>query len=127
MGEEMGLGVTLRRVIGAASVLAAATALAASLASGASPAVASHGALLHLVKPGLGVNANKSSNWFGYNQGSQEQGGTKFHSIAGDWTVPTARQHTRGGRGSSPTGIGIGGGGVAAKAKMGDRSRIQRG
>src|SRR3954470_1652700 len=127
MGEEMGLGVTLRRVIGAASVLAAATALGASLASGASPAVASHGALLHLVKPGLGVNANKSSNWFGYNQGSQEQGGTKFHSIAGDWTVPTARQHTKGRSESSSTWIGIGGGCVDAKCNMGDSTLIQTG
>jgi hypothetical protein len=127
MGEEMGLRVTLRRVIGAASVLAAATALGASLASGAAPAAESHGALLHLVKPGVGVNANKSSNWFGYNQGSQEQGGTKFHSIAGDWTVPTARQHTKGRSESSSTWIGIGGGCVDARCNMGDETLIQTG
>src|SRR3954454_9676967 len=96
MGEEMGVGVTLRRVMGAASVLAAATALGASLASGSAPAVESHGAPLHLVKPGSGLNANQSSNWLGYNQGSQEQGGTTWHPIAGVGTVPPASQHTKG-------------------------------
>jgi hypothetical protein len=127
MGEEMGLLVTFRRVTGAVAVLAAATGLGASLASGAAPAPESHGALLHLVKPGLGVNANKSSNWFGYNQGSLEKGGTKFHSIAGDWTVPTARQHTKGRSESSSTWIGIGGGCVDAKCNKGDETLIQTG
>jgi hypothetical protein len=127
MGEEMGLRVTFRRVTGAVAVLAAATGLGASLASGAVPAAKSHGALLHLVKPGVGANANKSSNWFGYNQGSQERGGTKFHSIAGDWTVPTAKQHTKGRSESSSTWIGIGGGCVDAKCNMGDETLIQTG
>jgi hypothetical protein len=116
-----------RRVVGAIAIVAGVTALGASLASGAVATADSHGNLLRIVKPGLGANANQSSNWFGYNQGSQEQGGKKFHSIAGDWNVPTARQHTKGHSESSSTWIGIGGGCVDAKCSMGDSTLIQTG
>ncbi len=112
-------------MIGAA-VLAASTALGASLASGSVEVPGSHGDVLHLVRPGLGSNASKSSNWFGYNQGSQERG-VKFHSIAGDWTVPRARQHTKRQAESSSTWIGIGGGCTNAKCTRGDETLIQTG
>jgi hypothetical protein len=62
-------------------------ALAAS--AGAASAGGAHGQLLH-----IRANTNQSSNWFGYNQGTLEQGGTLFNSIAGDWTVATASRHT---------------------------------
>ena len=117
---------TGRRATFAAAVLAASTALGVSLASGSVGVPGSHGHLLHLVKPGLGANASKSSNWFGYNQGSQERG-MKFHSIAGDWTVPSARQHTKGRSESSSTWIGIGGGCTNAKCTRGDETLIQTG
>ena len=109
-----------------AATLAASVVLGASFASGSVGLPSSHGNLLHLVKPGLGANASQSSNWFGYNQGSQERG-MKFHSIAGDWTVPTARQHTRGHAESSSTWIGIGGGCTDAKCTRGDQTLIQTG
>jgi hypothetical protein len=62
------------------------------------------------------ANTNQSSNWFGYNQGTLEKGNTLFTSIAGDWTVPTATQHTGGHEEYSSDWIGIGGGCVDAAA-----------
>ena len=110
----------------AAAVLAASTSLGASLAAGSVGVPGSHGDLLHLVGPGLGANASQSNNWFGYNQGSQERN-MKFHSIAGDWTVPSARQHSKGQAESSSTWIGIGGGCTDAKCTKGDETLIQTG
>ena len=55
------------------------------------------------------IDANQSSNWGGYNQGAIEKGGI-FTSVAGDWTVPTATQHTHGQDEYSSAWIGIGGG-----------------
>jgi len=75
----------------------------------------------------VGANATESSNWFGYNQGTLEQGGKQFHSIAGTWTVPRARQHTKGQAESSSTWIGIGGGCVDARCGVGDSTLIQTG
>src|SRR4051794_26924538 len=102
-------------------------ALAAVLTLGvtAGPATAatplSHGQLL---RP---FNTNQSNNWFGYNQGSLELGGKLFHSVSGDWTVPTASQHTRGQDESSSDWIGIGGGCVDANCAVGDNTLIQTG
>src|SRR3954463_1419583 len=101
---------------GAAVLLAFASTPAASAA-----AHASHGQLL---RP---FNANQSNNWFGYNQGTLEQGGKLFHSISGDWTVPTASQHTAGQAESSSDWIGIGGGCVGAGGTVGDNTLIQTG
>ena len=120
---------TVRRATAVLAVLAASIVMGASLASGnegAAGVASSHGSLLHLVKPGLGANANESNNWFGYNQGSQERG-MKFHSISGDWTVPTAKQHTKGQAEASSTWIGIGGGCVDAGCTKGDQTLIQTG
>jgi hypothetical protein len=126
--EEDHMSISSRRpfAIGALGV-----ALALSLAAGtasASAAPRSHGQLLHLAKPGLRANANQSTNWFGYNQGTLEQGGLKqFHSITGDWTVPTVSQHTPGQDESSSDWIGIGGGCVDANCQVGDNTLIQTG
>jgi hypothetical protein len=102
-------------------------ALGAWLPSAAFGAPDAHGHRLHVVKPGLRANANESGNWFGYNQGTLEQGGEQFHSIAGVWTVPTARQHANGAAEASSTWIGIGGGCVDARCTMGDPTLIQTG
>ena len=101
---------------GAAVLLAVASTPAASAA-----ALSSHGQLL---RP---FNANQSNNWFGYNQGSLELGGKLFNSISGDWTVPTATQHTPGQAESSSDWIGIGGGCVDANCAVGDNTLIQTG
>jgi hypothetical protein len=97
-------------------------ALAGALATAASAGVRSaHGQLLQR------LNANRSTNWFGYNQGSLELGGKQFTSIGGDWTVPTATQHTSGQAEYSSDWIGIGGGCVDAACTVGDGTLIQTG
>jgi Peptidase A4 family len=95
-------------------LLAAAPANAAQLSA--------HG---RLIQPAL--NANQSSNWFGYNQGSLELGGKQFNAISGDWTVPAATQHTRGQDEYSSDWIGIGGGCVDSACAVGDGTLIQTG
>jgi len=93
-------------------------------------ALSSHGQLLRLAHgrlPGGKVDTNQSSNWFGYDQGSLEQGGKLFNSISGDWTVPTASQHTSGQAEDSSDWIGIGGGCVDSGCSVGDNTLIQTG
>ena len=102
--------------------------LAGMLTAGAFPAAAvaapaSHGQFLHP----LHVNANQSTNWFGYNAGTLERNNTLFNSITGDWTVPTASQHVKGQSESSSDWIGIGGGCVDAGCTLGDNTLIQTG
>jgi hypothetical protein len=58
----------------------------------------------------LRLKASQSNNWFGYNQGTLEQGGKMFNSITANWNVPTATQHARGQAENSADWIGIGGG-----------------
>ena len=97
-----------------------------ALAFGAAPASAalsSHGQTLHLSP----FQTNKSTNWFGYNQGTLEQGGKLFNSISGYWTVPTATQHTAGQSEASSDWIGIGGGCVDAGCTVTDSTLIQTG
>jgi peptidase A4-like protein len=96
--------------------------LVPAASAGAAPAVSAHGQLLH-----IRANTNQSSNWFGYNLGTLERGGTLFNSIAGDWTVPTASQHTKGQDEYSSDWIGIGGGCVDAGCTVGDSTLIQTG
>jgi hypothetical protein len=110
-------------------VLTGAVAVAASAvgAGGAGAAVlTAHGQTLKLV-PGLHANANESSNWFGYSQGTLEQGDKLFNSISGDWTVPTATQHTAGQAEASSDWIGIGGGCVDSGCTVSDSTLIQTG
>lgn len=96
-------------------------------AASASAALKSHGQLLRLAPHGLKANTNSSSNWFGYNQGTLEQGSKLFNSITGDWTVPTATQHTAGQAESSSDWIGIGGGCVDSGCTTTDSTLIQTG
>ncbi len=109
-------------------VLGALTTLALTAASAS--ALSAHGQLLRLAHgrlPGGKVDTNQSSNWFGYDQGSLEQGGKLFNSITGDWTVPTASQHTTGQAEDSSDWIGIGGGCVDSGCSVGDNTLIQTG
>src|SRR5262249_45729044 len=85
-------GMALRLVV----VLSSALASCAVATASASAALKSHGQLLRVAPHGLTLNANSSSNWFGYNQGTLEQGSKLFTSITGDWTVPTVTQHSSG-------------------------------
>jgi Peptidase A4 family len=104
------------------SLLVSAAALVAggTLAASASAATA-HGQLI------LPFDTNQSNNWFGYDQGTLEQGGKLFSSIGGDWTVPTASRHTNGQDEFSSDWIGIGGGCVDAGCTVTDSTLIQAG
>src|SRR5829696_7768491 len=92
---------------GAACAVATLFALGLLLPSGASAVPDAHGHLLHVVKPGLRANATESSNWFGYNQGTLEQGASSSTRSRANWTVPRARQHKKGEAEASSTWIGI--------------------
>jgi hypothetical protein len=118
------LRLTLAGVRLAAATSVALAACAVGTASAA--ALTAHGQKLHLA-PGLHLNANQSNNWFGYNQGALEQGGKLFNSISGQWTVPTASQHTAGQAEASSDWIGIGGGCVDAGCTVTDPTLIQTG
>jgi hypothetical protein len=96
-----------------------------AFAGSASAHFAPGGQLLKLTH--LGFNTNTSSNWFGYQQGAVEQGGKLFTAITGNWTVPTATQHTSGQAEDSADWIGIGGGCVDANCAVGDSTLIQTG
>jgi hypothetical protein len=115
----------VRAVVRTAAPLLITLAALAVTAAGASAKITAHGQLL---KPGpLRANTNTSSNWFGYNQGSLEKNDTLFNSVTGDWTVPTATQHTAGQAEDSSDWIGIGGGCVDSGCTVGDNTLIQTG
>ena len=110
------------------------TALAlAGPAAGAATA-AGHGVgddVIHVVHVAGGqVNTNQSDNWSGYNIGAdypQVPAGTTFTNITGEWTVPTARQHTAGQAEDSASWIGIGCGCVTDNCEVTDSTLIQAG
>ncbi len=110
----------------AASVTVALATVAVGAGSASAAGLTAHGQLLHLA-PGLKLNANQSSNWFGYSQGTLEQGTKLFNSVTGDWTVPAATQHTPGQAEASSDWIGIGGGCVDAGCTVTDSTLIQTG
>ena len=114
------------RACARSAATAAAAALALSAVAAPASAAKSHGQLLRLA-PHPELNANQSSNWFGYNQGAVEQGGRQFHSIAGDWTVPAATAHASNQDELSSDWIGIGGGCVDAGCLVTDNTLIQTG
>jgi hypothetical protein len=89
-------------------------------------ALTAHGQLLRLA-PHLTAHTNQSNNWFGYNQGTLEQGTKLFNSISGDWTVPAASQHAAGQAEASSDWIGIGGGCIDAGCTATDSTLIQTG
>jgi hypothetical protein len=114
-----------RTIVRVAVPLLISLAALAATAAGASAKLTAHGQLLKLGP--LHANTNTSSNWFGYNQGTLEQNGKLFNSITGDWTVPTATQHTAGQSEASSDWIGIGGGCVDAGCSATDSTLIQTG
>jgi hypothetical protein len=121
----MSSGTTTRILArGLAAGLAAAAALAPTAA--ASPFDPS-GVLRLAPHPSAQLKANQSTNWFGYNQGTIEQGGKLFSSVTSAWTVPAASQHTPGEAESSATWIGIGGGCIDAGCTLNDATLIQAG
>jgi hypothetical protein len=108
------------------SLATAVAAVAVGAGSASAASLTAHGQLLHLTH-GAQINANQSSNWFGYDQGTLEQGNKLFNSITGDWTVPAATQHTSGQAEASSDWIGIGGGCVDAGCTVTDNTLIQTG
>ena len=82
--------------------------------------------LVSVHSPGTAFAASTSNNWSGYNQGELEKS-TTFTSISAQWTVPTAKQHTKGQSESSATWIGIGGGCVNTSCTATDSTLIQAG
>jgi hypothetical protein len=110
----------------AASVTMALAAVAVGAGSASAAGLTAHGQLLHLAH-GATLNTNQSSNWFGYSQGTLEQGSKLFNSISGDWTVPAATAHTAGQAEASSDWIGIGGGCVDAGCTVTDSTLIQTG
>jgi hypothetical protein len=107
-----------------AAVVGACLVALGCFAANASAKPLAHGDFIHITKH---ANTNQSNNWFGYNQGTLEKNNTLFHSITGDWTVPTATQHSSGKDESSSDWIGIGGGCVDANCTVGDNTLIQTG
>jgi hypothetical protein len=122
IGLSVGAGRIPARLV---ALVCAALATCAVMATSAS-ALSAHGQLLR-VGPHLGANTNTSGNWFGYNQGTLEQGSKLFNSISGQWTVPTATQHTAGQAEASSDWIGIGGGCIDAGCTATDSTLIQTG
>lgn len=123
MDVRLGRAHTARLV----AVLCASAAAVGLTAADAAAAPRSHGGVVKLVKPRAGLNAWQSQNWYGYNQGTVEKGGGLFNSVSGDWTVPTATQHTAGQLESSSTWIGIGGGCIDTTCLQSDPTLIQTG
>jgi hypothetical protein len=121
-----------RAAIASAGAGLVALGLACPAASGAAGPVGSTGhEVIHVVRGiGAGVDTNQSSNWSGYNIGAdypQVTTGTLFTSVSGEWTVPTATQHTKGQPEDSASWVGIGGGCVTDNCSVTDNTLIQAG
>src|SRR5438477_2004718 len=110
------------RLLAAAVALLGTGVLTAGTAATAAAPITAHGQTIQLV-----ANTNQSTNWFGYNLGSIERGGTLFSSITGDWKVPKATNHVKGQDEFSSDWIGIGGGCVDSGCLVGDGTLIQTG
>lgn len=82
--------------------------------------------VVHVAAPGTAFHDSRSTNWSGYDQGILDSG-TPFTSVGGQWTVPTATQHTRGQAEDSATWIGIGGGCLDTTCTATDATLIQAG
>jgi hypothetical protein len=108
-------GIELKRHVMACIVL-----LSSALVVPTAASTVAHG-------PVARVNANQSSNWFGYNLGTAERSGTLFTQISATWTVPRASLHGKRKNEYSATWIGIGGGCVDAGCTTSDNTLIQAG
>jgi hypothetical protein len=74
----------------------------------------------------LTADMTQSNNWSGYNKGLLETG-SGFHSIRGQWVVPTATAATPGQAEASSSWIGIGGGCLDTSCTATDSTLIQTG
>ena len=105
----------------------------AGLASGTragAPRPADQGVVHVVHAAGSRIGVNQSNNWSGYNIGAAypgEPAGVRFTAVSGEWTVPTARQHTKGQAEHSATWAGIGGGCVTSNCQVTDNTLIQAG
>lgn len=91
---------------------------------------AAHGTIHVLHSAGGTFSTNQSNNWSGYNIGAAYPGeptGVEFTAVSGEWTVPTATQHTTGQAENSSTWVGIGGGCVTNNCQVTDNTLIQAG
>jgi hypothetical protein len=126
MRESMGVRRCVRLGISVGAAALVSGLAAGSAQASRAHALKAHGQLLRLAT-GSRANAGQSNNWFGYNQGSLEQGHKLFRSISGNWTVPAATQHTKGHAEDSSDWVGIGGGCVNTRCTAGDPTLIQTG
>ena len=124
--RQIGVAMGVSRVVTRVLVLVCATLAMWTLSTSDASALSAHGQLLRLA-PHVRGNTSESSNWFGYDQGTLEQGSKLFNSIGGQWTVPTATQHVSGEAEYSSDWIGIGGGCVDASCTVTDSTLIQTG
>jgi hypothetical protein len=92
----------------------------AGMGAGAAPVPVDH----HTIAV---VNANQSTNWSGYNQGSLALNHKLFNEVSGQWRVPRATAHKANEAEYSSTWIGIGGGCVDSKCQVTDSTLIQAG
>ena len=99
---------------------------AAGTPVGSAVATAVYHPRISVLSGATSFKTSQSSNWSGYNQGFLSTD-TPFQSITGQWTVPTATQHTPGQAESSATWIGIGGGCIDAGCTLTDATLIQTG
>jgi len=130
-----GRAARLHRIGAACGVVAAAAFLGAAPASGAAAlggtaagraAAPRFHPIISVHAPGNSVKAAQSNNWSGYNEGYLDTH-TTFSSVSGEWTVPTATQHTPGQAESSATWVGIGGGCLSTSCTATDSTLIQAG
>src|SRR5262249_34156423 len=116
LGEEA----PVRKPVLTGAFVASAVALATL---GTAPAIAT--STVH--RPIASTGPRQSTNWSGYGQGTLEKNNTMFHSIEGQWVVPTATAAPHRSRGHSSSWIGIGGGCVNADCSVTDNTLIQAG
>jgi hypothetical protein len=126
MRERVGVARRFRLGVSVSAAVLACGVAASSAQAVKVHALKAHGQLLHLAA-GQRAHSTQSNNWFGYNQGSLEQGRKLFRSISARWTVPAATPHTKGQAEDSSDWIGIGGGCVNAGCTVGDPTLIQTG
>jgi hypothetical protein len=112
------------------SVASMTIALGLGAFGGGSLAAATNTAMFHPLVSVSGVHDNtvQSDNWSGYDEGYLDTGALA-KSISGEWTVPTATQHTAGQAEDAANWIGIGGGCVNMKdgCTVTDETLIQAG
>jgi Peptidase A4 family len=118
-----------RRLL-ASSVASVTIALGLGGLGSGSVAAANNVAVLHPLVQVSGVHENtvQSDNWSGYDEGYLDTGALAT-SISGEWTVPTATQHTSGQAEDAANWVGIGGGCVNMKdgCTVTDETLIQAG